>query len=571
MPTVTKSPPMNHAVDMRVPKGAALLREFDRLGGREILERILGERSPREVVETLSAGDLYWIIKKIGADDSLALLELATPDQWQYLLDLEIWDRDEINCAEALSWLRRLFEADRPRTVRWLFSEGNALVYFILQKSIEVQVREEDDKEFEIPEGFFTHDGVLYLGVRDPEQEPFIRELTGAIAAASLPAYQTLLSSLAAAVPSEVEEGMYRMRSVRLAESGFLPFEEAVSVFSPLAPEQLTRGGEPAVPIIDVAADDEAGALIPYLPLHEGGRAGLLGEALAAVQNPLVLERLQFEFAGLANRLASVEGLARMEMDGLVGTARKAAGYLNIALEELAGRDRQRAAALLEKNPLESVFRVGFGFVLRLKRVAENWLKIAWFRKAGFEKSFWGEERSGLLSGLLLKRPLLYAGPAEKDGALYRDFAGAEDLSGAGKALMRLIALDGFMDALAKKAPIDRTYADDGETTCLHLLFTYWARHRLGLEPGFGAISGGEARALFEMLREGETAPPYRMARFRDVFLEEMLSLAPSLPDDLRSALREELSAIWEAFRSEYEEVPPADTDMKHNPFLMIE
>ncbi|NPV05913.1 MAG: hypothetical protein HPY67_14435 [Syntrophaceae bacterium] len=571
MPTEAKSPSMDHAAGKPDTQGKALLREFDRLGGREILERILGAGSPREAVEMLPAQDLYWIVKKVGADDSLALLELATTDQWQYLLDLEIWDRDEINCAEALCWLRRLFEADPRRTVQWLFNEGNALVYFILQKSIEVMVREEDDKEFEIPEGFFTHDGVLYLGVRDPEQEPFIRELTGAIAAASLPAYQTLLSSLAAAVPAEVEEGMYRMRSVRLAECGFLPFEEAVSVFSPLTPEQLNREGEPDAPVIDVAADGEAGALIPFLPLHEGGQVGFLREALAAVQNPLVLERLQLEFAGLANRLASVEGLARMEMDGLVGTARRTAGYLNIALEELAGRDRLRAAALLEKNPLESVFRVGFGFVLRLKHVAENWLRIAWFRKSGFDHGFWGEERAGLLSGLLMKRPLLYAGWAEKDGALYRDFAGAEDLSGAGKALMRLIALDGLMDALARKVPIERAPAGRGESTCFHLLLTYWARLRLGLGPDVAAISGEEARALFAMLREGETAPPYRMARFRDVFLEEMLSLAPSLPDDLRSALREELSAIWEAFRSEYEEVPPADTDMRHNPFLIIE
>ncbi len=571
MPPPSKSPTPDPAVGMTVPQGAALLREFDRLGGREILERILGERNPREVVEKLPAGDLYWIVKKVGAEDCLPLLELATPDQWQYLLDLEIWDRDEINCAEALCWLKRLFEADRPRTVRWLFGEGNALLYFILQKSLEVMVREEDDREFEVPEGFFTHDGVLFLGALDPEQEPFLRELTGAIAAASLPAYQTLLSSLAAAVPSEVQEGMYRMRNVRLAESGFLPFEEAVSVFSPLSPEQLTREGAPAVPIIDVAADDEAGALAPFLPLSEGGRTGFLREALGAVRSPLVLERLQLEFAGLANRVASVEGLAGMEMDGLVGTARRTAGYLSIALEEVSGRDRQLAAALLERNRLEALFRVGFGFVLRLKRVAENWLRIAWFRKAGFENSFWGEERSGLLSGLLLKRPLLYAGPSEKEGTLYRDFGGAEDLSGAGRALMRLIALDGFMDALAKAAPVDRASAGHDEATCFHLLFTYWARLRLGLAPGYAAIRAEDARARFALLRDGETAPPYRMARFRDVFIEEMLALAPGLPGDLRAALREELSAIWEAFRSEYEEVPPADTDMKHNPFLIIE
>jgi hypothetical protein len=38
----------------------------------------------------------------------------------------------------------------------------------------------------------------------------------------------------------------------------------------------------------------------------------------------------------------------------------------------------------------------------------------------------------------------------------------------------------------------------------------------------------------------------------------------------LRTTLREELASAWDEFREEYEEVPPADTDMKHNPFLII-
>jgi len=92
----------------------------------------------------------------------------------------------------------------------------------------------------------------------------------------------------------------------------------------------------------------------------------------------------------------------------------------------------------------------------------------------------------------------------------------------------------------------------------------------LGLEPGFEAIRPDEARSLFASLREGETTPPYRMARFEDVFVEEMLAFAEGLPGDLRATLREELASIWDEFRSEYEEVPPADTDMKHNPFLLI-
>jgi hypothetical protein len=563
----SKPPSTDNRVEIPALRGKDLLREFDSLGGGEILERILHDKNPRKVVEEFPAGDFFWLIKKIGSDDSLAVLELATPEQWQYILDMEIWDRDEINTAESLSWLRRLFEADSRKTIAWLLEEGSALAFYILQKSLEVMAREEDDNEVEIPEGFFTHEGVLYLRAVDAEFEPFLRELTGAIAAASMPAFHSLMSSLAGVIPSELEDGMSRMRNVRLAEYGFLPFDEAISIYSPLSLEQMNLAGKPAA-IVDIMADEEARALIPFLPLHEGPQGSFLQEALRAVKDPLIQDRMRLEFAGLANQIASVEGLARMELTSLVQTTRKAAGYLNIALEEMTGRDPGRAGTLLESNTLTSIFRAGFGLVLRAKRVAETWIRMAWFRRNGFADSFWGDERGSLLSGILLKKPLLYTGLQK--GELYRDFAGADDLTRASKALMGLIALDGLMDALTKERPLAPEDSGREDLTCFHLLFTFWARQRLGLESGFAAIEPGEARAFFAILREGETAPPYQMTRYRDGFIEDMLGFASVLPDDLRATLREELSNIWEEFRAEYEEVPPADTDMKHNPFLMI-
>ena len=135
---------------------------------------------------------------------------------------------------------------------------------------------------------------------------------------------------------------------------------------------------------------------------------------------------------------------------------------------------------------------------------------------------------------------------------------------------MGLIAMDGLMDALTKEIPIGPECSERDDLTCFPLLLTFWARRRLGLEPGFAAIEPGQARAFLALLREGETAPPYQMARFREVFIEDMLGIASKLPEDLQAALREELSNIWEEFRDEYKEVPPADTDMKHNPFLII-
>jgi hypothetical protein len=200
--------------------------------------------------------------------------------------------------------------------------------------------------------------------------------------------------------------------------------------------------------------------------------------------------------------------------------------------------------------------------------VAEAWLRIAWFRKIGYTNDFWGDERASLLSGLLLKRPLLYTGLQK--GELYRDFAGADDLTGTSKILMGLIALDGLMDTLTKERPLAPEDSGREDLTFFHFLFTSWARRRLGIEPGFAPVVPEEARAFFTILREGETAPPYRMTRYRDVFLEDMLGFASALPDNLRTALQEELSNIWADFRAEYEEVPPADTDMKHTPFLII-
>ena len=174
-------------------------------------------------------------------------------------------------------------------------------------------VREEDDNEVEIPEGFFTHEGVLYLRAVDTEFEPFLRDLTGAIAAASMPAFHSLMSSLAGVIPSELEDGMSRMRNVRLAEYGFLPFDEAISIYSPLSLEQMNLAGKPAA-IVDITADEEDRALIPFLPLHEGPQGSFLQEALRAVKDPLIQDRMRLEFAGLANQIASVEGLARMEL-----------------------------------------------------------------------------------------------------------------------------------------------------------------------------------------------------------------------------------------------------------------
>jgi len=48
-------------------------------------------------------------------------------DQGEYLLDLEIWQKDRLEDHRLLSWLSRLGEADPVRFAAWLYGQAGAL------------------------------------------------------------------------------------------------------------------------------------------------------------------------------------------------------------------------------------------------------------------------------------------------------------------------------------------------------------------------------------------------------------------------------------------------------------
>jgi len=104
--------------------GGSLVADLRSLSGKEILGWILERENPREIVQRLSTVDFFWLIKKIGEEDCVPVLELASVEQWQHLLDLEIWRKDRLYVEQTSLWLQRLCQADPTRLARWLFSEG---------------------------------------------------------------------------------------------------------------------------------------------------------------------------------------------------------------------------------------------------------------------------------------------------------------------------------------------------------------------------------------------------------------------------------------------------------------
>jgi hypothetical protein len=547
------------------PPEKKLLRELFSMTGRDALNRILEQSYPRHYVQSMVPVDFFWLIKKIGEDDALPILKLASPEQWQYLLDMELWRGDRIDPDQISLWLERFHRSDPKGLVAWLVNHGEALAYLYFYKNIQVEFKKWDEDD-EIPEDFFTLDGSYFIRILDKEHEELIGNILREMARNNYEQYQALLLGLEGLLPAEAEEGMFRMRNVRLSEEGFLPLDEALSVYAYLKADALSVA--PTLSERFLLGMQETDSLVPVTPLIHTQDNKLLTGAFNRLRDPHLLDRIRLEFAGLCNQIQSADGLVVSDYEDLIKICRKAAGYLSLGLERLTAGNLPLSEKLLKQHPLLSIFRVGFGLALELKWEAERWMKEAWFDDLGFNPDFWGEEWGSTLSGLLEKRPRFFRGNTETEN--YRDFEQLSDIDYCRQTLRHLIALDHILKSLTSTYPLSPTMVQDPLSTFHPLIFTFWARKRLILQPGFAPLFPEQMRGFFEKIRGRAERPPYRMTRFKDIFIDDILSVVSDLDRGEESQFVDTLSSLWSLFVDEYAWVPEEELDEKFTRFLLV-
>ena len=290
-------------------------------------------------------------------------------------------------------------------------------------------------------------------------------------------------------MPSEQEETLYRMRTVRMAEKGFLPFDEAVGIYQPLT----AGGGDPEewqAPRTS-APEDGASWSVALYPSGMLDRDSPFAIALSQVDDEAETRYLQEQFATLCNRIVSADMIRVGGFDDLRGVVTKAGGYLSIGLQH--SREEAAGQALL-RQPLQILFRKGYQAVLALKWKARRFLEKAWFHSQGLPLRFWGEAGMGVLGGVLLKKPLYF----DPDGGdrLYREFAAAKEVDKTAVALEDIVALDGLLADMAISV-------DESVRAVLdyrNLLLTLWAREHLSPGSGFAPLTLEQARVIMDRL-----------------------------------------------------------------------
>lgn len=404
------------------PRLQAQLSHVLTLRGKERMEAILRAEAPRELFQSLPEEEAYLTIKEIGEQDALPLLSLLSPQQCQFLLDLELWRGYELETEKVEHWLPLLLSCDEEALDRWLSELDEDTFLLLLKKLVRIHVKSGDDPP-EIKgaaERLFTLDGIYYVEVLSPSFQIPVEHLLRHLARKDLQRYWAILHQVDAEIASELEERALHFREARLEDKGFPPMEEALALFQPLHPERLKRMLEAREIHLPGLPEEN---LRPFYPLMLQEERMFFSQCLQEVKEERLLERLKMELAYMANQVMIADQPESIEASSLQGSLRKVGGYLSVGLEWLSEGDLQTAKGWIEQVPLKFIFQVGFRASLELNWRAKRLGQ--WFADRGIPLSFLGSPWEERLAGILRKKPLFFD---ETSAEGYREFRALSEI-----------------------------------------------------------------------------------------------------------------------------------------------
>jgi hypothetical protein len=554
-------------------------RKILSLPPEKALEAVAEHPLPVSLVQSFGEEDLYMLVHTIGPDDALPLLSLASNQQWEYLLDMDAWQRDRLDPGALTEWYDRLLKADPDRFTHWISQEKSEELEYYIFRNMEIVRREHDQDASEIGDDFFTEDQIHYLRLRPYPYEAkakqeirdhLVPDLLKRIAVYDFPRYTDLLTHATVMIPAEAEEEFYRLRAMRLAEKGLLPYHEAVGIYQPLTVgELLARERKPR---------DVGGRPMESLPLAiettaaEAG-ASLFVRTLSRIDDLDLLHRLQAELAGLCNQVIAADQLKNREREVLKQVVKKVGDYITIGMEkivaDLPDENPYRAANLIRDYLLGDLFRVGYGCALTLKHRADRWRRGAWFTSVGQPLAFWGETGMGVLGGLLLKKPLYFDNYAT--GTLYREFITLEDISRTEEALTQIIAFDNLLSLLSIQV---RPMGHGGLLTYKNLLLTLWAGHylKIAANPAFPSpLTLDQFHILFRKLWQPKKKPRRIKEEIKTDFLHWLSGRSGLTAYEIGERLGQGLTRLFAEIETELGQVEEKNIDPRFIKLFLFE
>lgn len=340
------------------------------LSGKDKQDLLLLTSNPKEVIQRLSAEEVYYTIKEIGEESALPMLALVSQEQLQYIFDLDWWLGDRFRPQKAVEWLRYLERCDEPQIRHWIRSGDFSLRVVFMQALLKVFKKDEMTASYEGVDGWthFSPDGVYDIFFKAPETEKVLRDLLLVLRSEDETFFVDLMEAIIWSPVTPTVETAYQRRVTRTSERGIPEFEEAFEIYSKLDPEALKE----EAPSEDFFIMEGEEKISPQYSLATTDPSTFFGLSLALLNDHRRIDVIRWEIVYLANKVMVADRRDPSLRETQQQVLRKAMGYINIGLELGAGGDTRKGVMLLQRTWMQSLFQTGYGRLIQLRWEAER-------------------------------------------------------------------------------------------------------------------------------------------------------------------------------------------------------
>ena len=459
--------------------------------GKERIHYLFLSEHAKELVHRLPELEVFLTIKEVGEKDSLDLISLTTPEQFQYLLDLEFWKQGALNPEKVLHWMELLLESGEERVIQFIHTSEPEFIALLLKKFLKVTTAEGEPLEISDRIPAFTLDQYYFIHFKEKAARSVLIPFLQILYRIDEEGYRRLMEALIVELDSEMEEIGHRLRNARMADYGFPDFEEALEIYRFVNPDSLTPERDSSVSWTPGGAE----RISPPFYLMFQGEGSFLSSVLSRIDDPQEQNRIKIELAALFNKAMVAEPIDLFEIDEMKKVTQKVFHHLNLGLQYVSGEEEVKALEALQSFPLQKIFQCGVGATLLLKSKAESILKESWFSGDRENLRFLDLPHLEKFEGVLRKRPVLYRDGIPEDFKSLQDFRETKNLFDLVGAVTR------FLGQKLQVYP-KRLKALDQEVTLSTIFLTAWANQILKGTFQFEPIERVQLKDLFSRIFE---------------------------------------------------------------------
>ena len=314
--------------------------------------------NPEEVIPLIPEAEFTYTCRSIGLEDASWLLPMATDQQIVTSFDLDAWSGLTVDPARLDAWVAALASAEDETLLRAARAVDPEMLVLYLRRHVDVTMKpsEQDDPDWQAPDGSQTLEGQFYFVAKDPKDDiaPLLR-LLHSLFQGDYWLYFRMIQAVKEEMQTENEEWALRWRTGRLEDLGFPSWDSSMRIYGFLRPEAM----------VDVPEDMGALDLESWaLPVWITELPGIASDerALFRATRELAADERSAVFYGLialSNRIAVADRMELGDPESLPGAIEKATRFSSDGLEHIAKESGLSLEETLRRVPLERLFRVG--------------------------------------------------------------------------------------------------------------------------------------------------------------------------------------------------------------------